>query len=115
MRRWRRNLKPFASVLVDARMPAPGEQAACTAHIDNSGAQATLTLPLAWFTDVWAHGMALVDDCFVLRRASGAGDESRVDVIAVRFERTGRDLSRAVQARAVVTKGADGEWSLGWL
>jgi hypothetical protein len=115
VRRWRRNLKPFASVLVEARLQAPGEPAGCTARIDNSGAHVTLTLPLVWFTDVWAHGIALVDDCFVLRRATGERDESRVDVIAVRFERTSRDLSTAVQARAVVTRGAEGEWSLSWL
>jgi hypothetical protein len=115
VRNWRRNLKPFASVLVEARLPAPGEQAACTARIDNSGAYAMLTLPLTWFTEVWAHGIALVDDCFVLQRVTGEGDQSCAHVTAVRFERTNRDLSSAVQAPAIVTRDANGAWSLSWL
>jgi hypothetical protein len=115
VRRWIRNLKSYAGVVVQARSAAHGQPPGCTAHIDHSGAQATLALPPTWFTDIWAPGIALVDDCFVLRRASRAGDASSAHVIAIRFERTSRDVSRAVQEPAIVTRGANGEWSLRWL
>jgi hypothetical protein len=114
VRRWVRNLKAYASVLVEVWPAAHGESPGCAAHIDNSGARATLTLAPTWITDIWAHGIALVDDCFVLRRGR-AGDASWAHVIAIRFERTSRDVSRAVQAPAIVARGANGRWTLRWL
>ena len=114
VRRWRRNLKPYASVIVESRLVGRGEQARCTARIDNSGAHAALRLPPAWITEVWARGIACVDDCFVLRVADGAGGGSSRHVIAVRFERQTRDVSGGIEAPAIVTRDADGAWSLSW-
>ena len=115
VRRWRRNLKPYVSVIVDAQVLSPGEPPSCVARIDNSGAHVDLLLPLAWFTAVWARGLALIDDCFVLDVAArSSGDGASLHVVAVRFERTGRDLSAAVQAPAILTRGEVGAWSLHW-
>jgi hypothetical protein len=115
VRRWRRNLKPYASVIVSAQVLSPGERPSCAARIDNSGAHVVLKAPLAWFTGVWARGLALIDDCFVLAVvAEGPGDGSSLHVVAVRFERAGRDESAAVQAPAILARGASDAWSLHW-
>jgi hypothetical protein len=115
VRGWRRNLKGYGDVRVQARLLAPRQRPGCTARIDHGGADVLVALPLEWFIEVWAQGIALVDDCFVLGSGSHAGDATWAHVIAIRFERTSRDKSRGVQAPAIVTRGANGEWSLRWL
>lgn len=113
-RRWRRNLRPYALFVAEAWVLAPGERPTCAAWADTGGAFAALSLPISWFTDVWARGVALVDGCFVLAVEGRSASGKRLDVLALRWERQGRGGSKSVEAPAVVMRGRDGVWRLGW-
>jgi hypothetical protein len=113
-RRWRRNLKPYARFVAQTWLLAPGEEPTCAAWADSAGARAVLSLPLSWFTDVWAPGIALVDDCLVVGAEEAPKDRTEVRVRALKWERRRREASKSVQAPAVVTRGGDGEWRLRW-
>jgi len=114
-RRWRRNVKAYASFVLEPRLIVPGEQPAIDAALDTDGASVLLSLSLSWFTDVWVRGIALVDDCFVLCRTGGSPDDTSLPVEAVRWERDGRNTSKSVQAPAIVTRGHHGDWALHWV
>ncbi len=114
VRRWRRNLKPYAGFVAEAWLVAPGEEPKCAAWADSGGAYAALSLPVSWFTDVWARGIALVDGCFVLGLADSPRDHAELPVLALRWERQDREISRSVAAPALVTRGRAGDWRLRW-
>lgn len=104
----------LARFAIESHVLAPGEPSACTLRFEGTGGAGTLSLPLAWFTDVWARGLGLVDDCFVTRCAEPAADAASLPVLALRWERDERNVSRSVEAPAVVTRGDDGAWALEW-
>ena len=114
-RHWRRNLKPYAGANIDAKAVASNERPDCWAEIGHDGVSAVIALPLSWFAKVWAHGIALVDGCFVLCRDGGRPDAPSMPVTAVRWERTRLHTSAAVPAPALLTRSRDGTWSLQWL
>ena len=114
-REWRRNLKPYATFVAETWLLAPGEPPTCAAWADSGGAYAVLSLPLSWFIDVWARGLALVDDCFVLAVEDGYEGSSELRVVALRWERQSRKTSKSVEAPARVLRASDGEWHLHWL
>jgi len=114
-RSWGDDLKPSARLVIESHVLAPGEPPGCTVRFDATGGAGILSLPLAWFTDVWSRGFAFVDECFVTRRAGPAADPATVPVVALRWERAGRSGAKAVEAPAVVTRGDDETWSLRWL
>lgn len=109
-----RDLQPHASFVVEARVLAPGEPPLCTVRFGPDGGGGSVSLPLAWFTDVWSRGLALVEDCFVTRRAGRGGDAAALPVHALRWEHEGRDVFRAVEAPAIVTRGDGGARALHW-
>lgn len=113
-RQWRRNLKPYASFVVETDVVTPRDQPTCAGLLATDGGALLLRLPIAWFFEVWAHGAALVDGCFVLGRAGRAADARSFPVAAVRWERATAHTSRPVQAPALLTKGEDGAWGLRW-
>ena len=113
-RRWRRNLKPHATFVAESWLLAPGEEPTCAAWADSGGAFAVLSLPLSWFTEIWAPGIALVDDCFVLGLSGRSADGTSLSVVALRWERAARGTSKSVQAPAILTRGNNGGWSLHW-
>ena len=113
-RHWRRNLKPYASFVVDTHIVRPGDQPTCAGSLATDGAAVVLRLPIAWFVDVWAHGAALVDGCFVLGRAGRPPDATSLPVAAVRWERATLHTSKPVQAPALLARGEDGAWALQW-
>ena len=115
VRRWRRNLKPHATFAIELRLLGPSDPPACAGWADHGGAFAVLSLPPSWFTDVWAHGVALVDGCFVLSRKDASFDASSFPVLAVRWQREGGGISGARAAPAVVSPTPDGEQSVHWI
>ncbi len=114
-RRWRRDLAPHASFVVEAHVVAPGEASQCAMRLDADGGAATVSLPLAWFTDVWARELAIVDECFVTRRAGHGAAPAILPVLALRWKREDHDVSRSVEAPALVTRGDDGARALHWV
>ena len=115
VRHWRRNLRPEASVVIDLRLLAPGEQPSCDATAHTVRMSAVLSLPVDWFVDVWAHDLAVVDGCFVLGRTRRAHEGTAVPVLAVRWQRQAPGSSRAITAPAVVTRADDDNPSLRWV
>ena len=113
-RHWRRNLKPYASFVVDTHIVTGGVRPTCAGSLATDGAAVVLRLPIAWFVDVWAHGAALVDGCFVLGRAGRPPDATSVPVAAVRWERATLHTSKPVQAPALLARREDGAWALQW-
>jgi hypothetical protein len=114
-RRWRRNLRRHAGFVVESWLLAPGEEPTCAAWAGGGGAFVVLSLPLSWFIDVWARGIALVDGCFVLGVTDGRRDDGALRVVALRWERGSRETSKSVEAPALVSRGDDGKWVLHWV
>ena len=108
------SVKPYARFDIEARVLAPDESPQCDVRFDADGGAGSVALPLAWFTDVWSRGLALVEGSFVTHCAGPAAGPAARHVRAVRWERDGRDASKAVQAPALATRGDDGAWSLRW-
>lgn len=113
-RRWRRNLKPYALFWAECWVLGSGHAPTCAAWGDSGGAYAALALPISWFADVWARGIALVDGCLVLSTANRPGDHTTLHVRALRWERLAARTSKSVNAQAVVTRDSGGEWRLRW-
>lgn len=84
---------------------------------DRVAMRATALLHARWLVDVWPHGIAVVDDAFVvdLRKARTLDD---LDVLAVRWEpdaaRAGTWKAVAASARVWRDAGSGGEWHLTW-
>jgi hypothetical protein len=112
---WMRDLPPHTGLAIETRVLAPGEPPGRTVRVDAGGGAGVVSLPLAWFTDVWSRGVALVDDCFVTGRADGAAGAGTLPVLALRWEHDGRGAFRSVEAPAIVTRGDDGAFELQWL
>ena len=113
-RRCRGDLDPHASFVIESHVLAPGEPPGCTVRVHSDGGDAVVSLPLAWFADVWWRGLALVEDCFVTRRADDAVGAASLRVHALRWEHMDGGVSRSVEAAAIVTRGDDGAWELEW-
>lgn len=114
-RRCRRDLEPDARFVITSHVVAPGEPPACAVRLDAGGGAGTVSLPLAWFTDVWSRELALVDGCFVTRRAGHGAAPASLPVLALRWKREDRGVSRSVEGPALVTRSDDGAWALRWV
>ena len=133
MRSWRR-IDQAALVTVEAWLTEPEEEHSIIGWATERSGMAAVSLPSSWLLEVWAHGLSLVDDCFVLQVVSSEPDGSK-GVLALRWERRYsqmqesdstvpasadrwdthfRDWCTPVVAPAVVTKSSSGNWRLSW-
>jgi hypothetical protein len=82
---------------------------------DRVAMRASARLHARWVVDVWPHGIAVVDDAFVveLRKARTLND---LEVLAARWEPAAGGTWSAVVAPARVWRdaGSGGEWRLTW-
>jgi hypothetical protein len=114
-RHGRDSLKRYTPFDIESRVLARDEPPQCSVRFDDDGGVGSVALPLAWFTDVWSRGLALVEGSFVTRCVGPAtADPAARHVLAVRWERDGGDAFKAVQAPALATRDDDGAWSLRW-
>lgn len=114
-RHGRDSLKRYAPFDIETHALARDEPPRCSVRFDEDGGGGTVALPLAWFTDVWSRGLALVDGSFVTRCVGPAtADPTARHVLAIRWERDGGDAFKAVQAPALATRDDGGAWSLRW-
>lgn len=111
----RRDLQSSASFVIESHVLAPGDPPGCTVRVDSDGGAGSVSLPLAWFADVWSRGLALVDNCFVTRRGGHGAGAASLGVHALRWEPAGGDVLRSVEVPALVTHGDDGAWELEWV
>jgi len=115
-RQWSRNLKPYRGFAAHAGLLGPGEEPACALWADRAIVHATVSLPLSWFADVWARGIALVDGYFVMAVTDSSADGMKLRVLAVRFVE-GDEWKRLkpLEAPALLTRGRVSEWHLHWV
>ena len=113
--RFKRTLRPYRGFVAEAGLIAPGEEPRCEVWADRRVVHATVSLPLAWFIDVWARGIAVVDGCFVLAVEVVSPDGRELGVRAVRLERRNWKRWRSFESPALVTRRRSGEWQLRWV
>jgi len=95
---------------------APSNQPVTLAgSTDGVAMKVMATLHATWVVHVWARGVAVVDDAFVVR-LSDATSLDDLGVVAGRWEPTGSGAWTAVTAPARVRRatGAADEWHLEW-
>ncbi len=110
---WNPRLAPHAITTLECWAVRSTEAPTIAGSIATSGGFALLNLPLTWLVDVWAAGIAVVDDCFVLDLVDVNRDLSSMNVIAARWE---RNLGRSVPVTspACVTRSSGGGFHLSW-
>ena len=108
---WSRRLECGRTPSVEVRLARPGGALEVAGSIDRFGARARVALGVGWALGVWARGLAVVDDGFVvelLPSPQGLG------VRALRWERQGDGGARPVVAPAWLGRDAKGTWRLAW-
>ncbi len=95
----------------EIKLRRPGEAPRMTGAIDRYSARVTANLGVRWILEVWARGLAAVDDGFVLEVASSP---TGAVVQAVRWEAQPDGGALAVMAGARLGRDAGGSWRLSW-
>lgn len=85
-----------------------------TGTMDAVGARAAARLGATWLLDVWAAGLATVDDGFVLEVVDESGHPTALDVRAARWKRQPDGHCTPETAAARVRRADDGRWALEW-
>jgi hypothetical protein len=111
---WSLGLKPYTGFSAKAEVAGPYDRPACTLWADRGRVHATLSLPLSWFVDVWARGLALVSGCFVLGVTESSSDGHLLRVLAVRLPRENWKDARSLERSAIVRRAGPGGWQLEW-
>lgn len=92
----------------------PGERASCVLWADRAVLHASVSLPISWFTEVWAHGITLVDGFFVLDVEERSPDGTAMRVLAARPARRRWRAAPSLESPALITRRRGG-WRLRWL
>lgn len=96
---------------VEVRVVRPGQAPSLSGSMDRVRVRASAAVGVSWVLRVWARGLALIGDAFVLDVHEPEQDERPMEVEAVRWhERGGAWSPRPVRANVVT--GPDGELSL---
>lgn len=108
---WRARMGCSQAASVELKLRRPGEAPRVAGAIDRFSARMTAGLGVRWILEVWARGLAVVDDGFVLEVASShAGAQVR----AVRWEIQPDGGARPVVALARLGRDGEGSWRLSW-
>lgn len=99
---------------VDLRVLRPGQSPSLAGTMDKVRVRANAALGVAWILRVWARGLALVGDAFVLDVDDPGPDQRPVEVQAVRWEERGGSWSPRA-GRATLEADAAGEAGLAWV
>lgn len=110
----RRKSKRPRGFVTEAALLAPGERPRCDVWDDRRVVHATVSLPLAWFIDVWARGIAVVDGYFVLAVELVSPDGMQLRVRGVRLRRWSWRRWRSFETSLLLTRRGHGDWQLGW-
>lgn len=110
---WNPKMTPHAITTFECWPLKAHEEASFAGSISTDGGFAIANLPFSWIHDVWYRGIPLVDDCFILEASPHESDESKLQLLAVRWERTvGRSVP--VVSRATAFCGSEGTFHLSW-
>ena len=94
----------------EVKLQRPGQTPRAAGAMNRFTARLTVGLGVRWVLEVWARGLAVVDDGFVLEVSPGAGPLAR----AIRWEPQPNGGARAVVQAARLGRSAGGEWRLAW-
>ncbi len=108
---WSRRLECGRTPAVEVKLARPGRLPGAVGSIDRFGARATVTLGVGWALDVWARGLAVVDDGFVVEILPSPG---ALGARALRWERQVDGGARPVVVPARLGRDAGGSWRLAW-
>ncbi len=111
---WKERLGSRRVSLADVQVQHPGRPARLVGSLDAVAVKATATLGTGWVLGVWARGIAVVDDAFVLEVVGEAGPGRSLRVRASRWEEHQDRLFVAVSRLALVAPTADRRWKLTW-
>jgi len=106
---WSARLGGLQAPSVEVKLRRPGQAPRMTGAIDRFSARVTAGLGVRWILEVWARGLAVVDDGFVLEVTSASGLAR-----AVRWEAQSDGGARPVVNAARLGRAGDGEWRLSW-
>ncbi len=109
---WRRRLDCDRTPSVEVKLARPGQAPRVVGSIDRFGARATATLGVRWALVVWARGLAVVDDGFVLELLPSS---QALGARALRWEAQADGGARPVVAPARLGRDRQGTWRLTWI
>ena len=103
---------------IELKVLRGGQQPGVHGQMDTIGVRVTAILGARWLVEVWARGLELVDDAFVLEIVDEAVDADAspgtARVRAVRWETQPAGWVAPVGAPALLQPRPDGGWSLQW-
>lgn len=108
---WAARLGCPQAVSVEVKLRRPGQAPRMTGAIDRFSARVTAGLGVRWVLEVWARGLAVVDDGFVLEVGPSGSD---LGARAVRWEAQPDGGARPVVAAARLGRDREGSWRLSW-
>lgn len=113
--RWRRRSGARMLSSVEVEVLRPGQTPSVVGTMDSVRVRATAAVGVSWVLRVWARGLALVDDAFVLDVDDEGQVGTALEVRAVRWEegRGGSWSPRVHRARVAPSEGD--ERSLAWI
>jgi len=105
---WRKRSGARLLSSVEVEVLRPGRTPSLLGTMDSVRVRATASIGVSWVLRVWARGLALVDDAFVLDVTDeDASNGAVMQVVAVRWEESGGGAwsPRALHARVVTDEG----------
>lgn len=111
---WRQRVGSRLMSSVDVSVARPDEAPSLEGSMDRVKATATARLGVDWLLRVWARGLAVVSDAFVLEVEETNGSPTPV-VRAVRWEEEAPGRYAPVAGPARLGRDGDGGWRLTWV
>jgi hypothetical protein len=111
---WNPKMTPHAITTFECWPLKSREEPSFAGSVSSDGGFAIANLPFSWLHDVWHRGISLVDDCFILKASPHESDDSKLRLLAVRWERTEAGRSVPVVYPATGFCGSDGIYHLSW-
>lgn len=111
LNQWASRLGYSPAPSVALTLQRPGQRARATGTIDRFASRVNAGLGVRWVLDVWARGLACVDDGFVLEVTPSTGG---LGARALRWQAQGDGGARADVASARLGRDPQGAWHLSW-
>lgn len=108
---WADRLGCRQSPSVQVKILRPGQEPRVVGAIDRFTARATAAFGVRWVLEVWARGLALVDDALVLKLAPSP---RALRASAVRWEPRASGEARPEVASITLGRRPDGSWARTW-
>jgi hypothetical protein len=111
---WRKRSGARLLSSAEVRVLRPRQAPSILGSMDRVRVRATASVGVSWVLRVWARGLALVDDAFVLHVEDDEANGAALPVVAVRWEEheTGAWSPRALPAHVI--RDRSGERKIAW-